>query len=134
MPASLLITKGRDMATNTTMERVLAQEYPYALRHLQQLLMDAERCEQTFGKRGFFGGDKFKPSSAKFQETLARCFVALQADGHIKHHGTAEESINAMSRAISLLHVAYSSWPDAFSFWEKYEANYRLNWGIPPRR
>lgn len=118
------------MATNAMMERVVAQAYPHALRHLQQLMMDAERCERSFGKKGFFGGDKFKPALEEFQKTLARCFVALLLDGHVKNRESAAENIDAVSEAMRLLRLTYSSWPLAFLFWEKYAQSYRLDRGL----
>lgn len=120
------------MATNEVAERMLVQAYPAALRHLQQLLMDADACHKNIGKRGIFGGDKFKPALDRFACTLGRCMEALVEDGHLQNLDDAEAAIDAVSEAMRRMKLAYSSWPLAFDFWLKYEFSYRDSRGLLP--
>lgn len=121
------------MATDAAAERMVMTLYPAATRHLQQLLIDAERCENSVGKTGFFGGNKFKPALSRFQDTLARCTAALVKDGQLQNLNDARAAIDAVSAAMERMERAYSCWPVAFEFWRKYESLYRLDRGLPAR-
>lgn len=116
--------------TNVTIERMLMHDYPNSMRHFQQLIMDAERCAKSYGKKGWFGQDKFAPAREQFQKTLSRCMVGLLADDKLANLDDPIAAIDEIDRAMRFLRMAYDKWPDAFSFLEKFSIAYRLN---PPR-
>lgn len=76
------------MATNRSLEMIVGATYPNSMRHLQQLIMDAEACAKNYGKKSLFGKDKFEPSFYKFMATIGACVHALAADP--PHQGPRE--------------------------------------------
>lgn len=116
--------------TRDIVERMLSHQYPHSMRHLQQLIMDAERCQQNHGKKGWFGGDKYQPALERFQNTLGRCMVALVDDSKLANLNDPIAAIEAVNTAMGMFQMAYNNWPDGFSFWRAYHAAYRLH---PPQ-
>ena len=110
------------MATDKIQETLVRAMYPTAMRHLQQLLMDAEKCSKSVGKKTWFGDDKFAIGMAKFNKTLADCALALAVDGMLKTPQDGLSAIKAIDFAMSLLRKAYSSWPLGFEFWDMFYA------------
>lgn len=105
------------MSTNSTMESIVGAMYPNTMKHLQQLIMDAEGCAKNYGKKSFFGKDKFKPALEKFLETIDHCAHALIMDGIVDNVDDVEAVLIALNTAISFCKSAYGNWPLAFQFW-----------------
>lgn len=105
------------MATNHALELVVGAMYPQSMRHLQQLLMDADACAKNHGKMSWFGRDKFQPRLLQFKRTLLTCAFSLVEDGKLDDPTNPMESIQAINHAMGLLEQTYSSWPLAFQFW-----------------
>lgn len=112
------------MATNKMLEQVAARIYPHAMKHLQQLIMDAENCSKAFGKKSLFGADKFEIACKKFNQTIGKCAVALHEDGYLDSFEDMDLSMIEVGKAVKSLELAYSSWPIAFDFWRNWYVNY----------
>lgn len=108
------------MATNRDSEAVIGMMFPSSMKHLQQLIMDAESCAKSVGKKSLFGKDKFKPALDKFHQTLAACVMSMENDGHIKDPRNSSESLKQVNWAMQMLKETYSSWPHSFQFWESW--------------
>lgn len=106
------------MVTNHDQEAMIGSMFPRSIRHLQQLIMDAESCAKSIGQKSFFGKDKFKPTVDKFHQTLVTCVQAMAEDGHIKDPHNSSETLKQVDQAMQLLKQTYSSWPLAFEFWD----------------
>lgn len=65
------------MATNRDLEMIVGATYPNTMKHLQQLIMDADACAKNIGKKTLFVKDKFEPSFDKISATMTLCFRAL---------------------------------------------------------
>lgn len=113
------------MPTDRLQERIVAADYPSAMRHLQQLIMDSEACAKAYGKKSIFGGDKFEPAFEKFMTTLAICVNYLAVDGHVKDLGDAESGVEALNTAMNRLEWVYGNWPLGFRFWSEWYAQFR---------
>lgn len=112
------------MTTNKMLEQVAARMYPRAMRHLQQLIMDAEKCSRTFGKKSLFGADKFEMACEKFNQTMGKCAVALVEDGHLESSEDLDLSMIEINKALGALELAYKNWPVAFDFWRNWYSHY----------
>jgi hypothetical protein len=108
------------MTTNRTMELMAGTFYPRSMKHLQQLIMDADACSKCVGKKTLFGKDKFAPKLFAFERTLITCAIALEEDGQLGNSRDSKQSLEAIDKAMGMLAAAYSSWPAAFEFWEAY--------------
>ena len=113
------------MATNRSLEMLLGARYPRSLRHLQQLLMDAEAAAKAYGKKSLFGKDKFEPAFNTFMSSLGKCVVSLGADGHVADLDDAERGVDALNEAMLRCEEAYGNWPMAFQFWRDYYAQFK---------
>lgn len=114
------------VATNKNIEMIAATIYPKSMRHLQQLLMDADECAKNYGKKGIFGGDKFQPKFEAFQRTVLTCAFALTEDNALSDPTDVQQSIAAIDKALNMLSQAYSSWPLAFEFWDVFKSGRRF--------
>lgn len=112
------------MATNKMLEQVAVRVYKYSMKHLQQLIMDAEKCSKTFGKKSLFGTDKFAMACEKFNQTMGECAVALVEDGQLESYEDMDLSMIEINKALGALELAYGSWPVAFDFWRNWYSNY----------
>lgn len=108
------------MATNRSVEIILGAMYPNSMRHLQQLIMDAEDCAKAYGRKSLFGRDKFESAIHEFMSTLAKCVVALVIDGHVSDPDDVESGIDALNEAMLMCEDAYGNWPIGFTFWRNY--------------
>ncbi len=113
------------MATDRLQERIVAGDYPSAMRHLQKLILDSEACSKSYGKKGIFGGDKFEPAFEKFMTTLATCIKALSADGHITDIDDTEDAVDRLHFAMKRLEQVYGSWPLGFQFWHSWYVQFK---------
>lgn len=113
------------MATDRKMEQMLGLIYPQSMRHLQQLIMDAEGCAKSYGKKSLFGNDKFEPAFDKFMTTVGTCVHALVADGQLLSADDAIAAMDELNSAMGLCESAYSSWPLGFAFWKDWYAQFR---------
>ena len=89
------------MPTNRDIEAVVGSMYPASMRHLQQLIMDAEGCAKSYGKRTLLGKDKFEPAFDKFMDTLGACVHALAQDGYLDDPKDVEVAMAALNEAFS---------------------------------
>lgn len=108
------------MATNRRLEMVVGAMYPNTMRHLQQLLMDAEACAKAYGKKSLFGKDKFEPAFDTFMSTLGKCVVSLVLDGHVQDPDDAESGVDTLHAAMLRCEEVYGNWPLGFKFWRDY--------------
>ena len=92
------------------------------MKHLQQLIMDADSCAKSVGQKSFFGKDKFKPAVDKFDNTLYTCVMSMVQDGQIKDPGN-NDALKQLNWAMQMLKDTYSSWPLAFQFWDTWYSN-----------
>lgn len=99
---------------------ILGAMYPNSMRHLQQLIMDAEACAKAYGKKSLFGRDKFEPAFDAFMSALGKCVVALVIDGHVSDPDDAEAGVDALNEALLMCEEAYGNWPMGFRFWRDY--------------
>jgi tetratricopeptide (TPR) repeat protein len=106
------------MATNRSLEMIVGETYSNSMKHLQQLIMDADACAKNYGKKTFFGKDKFQPSFDKFMSTIGICVFALVEDDKLDDPENAPEAMKALDLALSRCEETYSSWPLAFRFWQ----------------
>src|SRR5262245_22998962 len=106
------------MATNRRLEAALSASYPNTMRHLRQLLMDAEDCAKTYGKTSFFGKDKFQPKKDKLAITVGECLRALVKDNHLADTKDLGAAMKALNVAVLSCEQTYSRWPLAFGFWQ----------------
>ena len=113
------------MATNRGVEMILGAMYPRSMRHLQQLIMDAEACAKTYGKKGLFGRDKFQPAFDAFMVTLGKCIAALVIDGYVNEQDDTETGVDALNAAMLKLEEAYGNWPSGFKFWRDYYSQFK---------
>ena len=110
------------MATNRSLEMIVSATYPNTMKHLQQLIMDAEACAKNYGKKTLFGKDKFESSADKFMLTIKLCVSALVADNQLEND---QDAMEALDLALSRCEVTYSSWPLAFKFWHEWYLQFR---------
>ena len=113
------------MATDRTQERLYGMMFPTAMKHVQQLIMDAEACAKNHGKKSIFGTDKFQSSFDKFNRTLAHCVVALTTDGVIINPQDSQHAIEKVDYAMRCMEDTYSNWPQSFQFWKAFYANHK---------
>ena len=113
------------MATDREMEKVVGALYPRSMRHLQQLIMDAESCAKAYGKKSIFGKDKFEPAFDSFMGTVGKCVVSLAIDGHIDNPEDAEASMDVLQSAMMKCEAVYSSWPLGFQFWRDWYKQFK---------
>lgn len=110
------------MATDRRMEVMVGATYPASMRHIQQLIMDAEGCAKSYGKKSIFGKDKFEPAFDSFMSTLGKCVNSLVLDGHISDPKDTVSGIDAIHVAMTECEAVYSSWPMGFEFWQDWYA------------
>jgi len=115
------------MATNRGLEMVLGAMYPTSMRHLQQLLMDAEKCAKSYGRTGLFGRDKFQPAFDEFISTVRRCVVSLAVDGQISDPDDTESGMEALNDAVLKLEDVYGNWTMSFQFWRVYFSQFKAS-------
>jgi hypothetical protein len=113
------------MATNRSLEMIVAATYPNSMKHLQQLIMDADACAKNYGKKTFLGKDKFQPSFVKFMSTIGICVFALVEDAKLDDPEDAQEAMKALDLALSRCAETYSSWPLAFRFWQDWYLQFK---------
>jgi hypothetical protein len=113
------------MATNRNLEALLGMVYPNTMRHLQQLIMDAEACSKNYGKTTLFGKDKFQPSVDKFMLTVGVCVHSLVEDQQLDDSKNVEAAMKALDKALSMSKETYSSWPLAFEFWNNWYVQFQ---------
>lgn len=118
---------GNGMTTDRAMEMIVGTTYPASMRHLQQLIMDAEACAKAYGKKSFFGKDKFEPAVDKFLSTVGTCVVSLTLDGHTHDPEDAEAGIDALHFAMTQCEAVYDSWPMGFRFWNDWYRQFKHN-------
>jgi len=99
---------------------MMALSYPSSMRHLQELIMASESCAKNWGKKSFFGKDKYAEAHEKFVGTVARCSAALYQDGKISNQNDARCCYDAIHKAMKLMSTIYTSWPLGFVFWGDY--------------
>ena len=97
------------MATTRGLEMIVGATYPSSMRHLQQLIMDAEACAKAYGKKSIFGKDKFEPAFDAFMSTVGRCVVSLVVDGHIESAEDTESGMDALHVAMAKCEEAYGN-------------------------
>lgn len=113
------------MATNYTLEMIVGATYPNTMKHLQQLIMDADACAKNYGQKTWLGKDKFQPSFDKFMSTIGICVFALVEDAKLDDPENAPEAMKAIDLALSRCEEVYSSWPLAFKFWQEWYLQFR---------
>ena len=113
------------MATDRGLELVVKATYPSTMRHLQQLIMDAEACAKAYGKKSIFGKDKFDPAFDAFMSTVGRCVAFLVREGHIDNPEDTESAMDALHIAMEKCEAAYGSWPMGFKFWRDWYRQFK---------
>ena len=113
------------MPTNRGLEMILGATYPSSMRHLQQLIMDAEAAAKAYGKKSLFGRDKFEPAFDAFMSSLGKCVVSLVIDGHVNDPDDAEAGVDALNEAMLRCAEAYGNWPMGFRFWRDYYGQFK---------
>ena len=113
------------MATNRGLEMIVGAMYPKSMRHLQQLIMDADSCSKAYGKKSLFGRDKFDPAFNAFMSTLGKCIVSLVSDGHIEDPDDAEAGVDVLHEAMLKCEEVYGNWPMGFKFWRDYYGQFK---------
>lgn len=108
------------MTTNKALELIATARYPHSMANLQQLILDAEACATNYGKRSFFGKDKFQAKLQQFELTLGRCLMSLAADGAVTDPQDLVVAMAELNDVMQHLEDTYSSWPLAFQFWKVY--------------
>lgn len=92
--------------------------YPHALRHLQQIVMDCERCANSRGKKTFFGADKLEKANDKLVETLMKTQDALALDIPPDRVSDVPKALDEINTGLQLLKSTYPNWPSAFEYWD----------------
>ena len=113
------------MATNRSLEMIVGATYPNSMKHLQQLIMDADACAKNYGKKTLFGKDKFEPCFNKFMSTIGICVFALVEDAVLDDPNNVQDAMEALDLALSRCEETYSSWPLAFKFWHEWYLQFR---------
>lgn len=113
------------MATNYSLEMIIGETYPNTMKHLQQLIMDADACAKNYGKKTLFGKDKFEPCFDKFMSTIGSCVFALVEDAVLDDPKNVQVAMGALDLALSRCEETYSSWPLAFKFWQEWYLQFR---------
>ncbi len=108
------------MATDKKREAALRLKIPNALKHFQQLIIDAEACAKAYGKKTLFGGDKFSVKLEVFKKTVNVCVHATRKDGFIDHDALRSDVLLVLNGFMKDLEGTYSSWPLAFEFWRAF--------------
>lgn len=98
--------------TDNELGTKLATTYPHSLKHLQQLVMDSERCAKVYGKNSFDAEMK------RFFISIGACVHGLVEDGHIKDPNETLPALESLNLAMWRCELTYSNWPDAFKFWK----------------
>lgn len=97
---------------------IVGATYPNTMKHLQQLIMDADACAKNYGQKTWLGKDKFQLSFDKFMSTIGICVFALVEDAKLDDPENTQEAMKALDLALSRCEETYSSWPLAFRFWQ----------------
>ena len=119
------------MATNRSLEKILIARYPNTIKHLQQLLIDAESCAKNYGKKTWLGKDKFESSFDKFMSTIGLSVYGLIMDGQLDDPENTTEAMAAIDLALSRSQEVYSNWPLAFKFWNDYYSQFQAKLAAP---
>lgn len=103
--------------TNKPLEAMMTSMYPHALKYLQQIVMDCERCANSRGKRTLFGADKLEKANQKLLGTIKASQSALAADISPAKVDNAVEVLDEINTAIQLFKSTYPNWPAAYEYW-----------------
>lgn len=114
------------MATNYAVEKIMKNRYPNTMQHLQQLIMDLEKCAKSYGKKTLFGGDKFGPASIKCIKTIQTCAFALCEDHVLNDPELTPAAVDTIDVLLKQCEMVYTSWPLAFEFWRAIYPSWRV--------
>lgn len=103
--------------TDRPLEVMLVAMYPRSLKHLQQLVMDCERCANSRGKRTLFGADKLEKANRKLLETVKAVHLTLAVDTSPEILSDFVKGLDEINTAVQLLKSTYLNWPAAYEYW-----------------
>jgi len=116
------------MGTDRGKELIAIAMYENSFKHLQQLIIDSDKCYKNHGKKSLLGKDKFEPSYDEFKKTIAKCIRGLIDDGYIALPQDDEIScIKSLNKAMRQLEEVYGNFNYGFAFWNGYYEEYIRN-------
>jgi len=89
---------------------------PHTHNSLQKLVMAAEKCTKSAGKKTIFGKDKSYESKVKFLSVLGLTIHAMMKDELIQSSSSTEIIIEELVAVIDRFSMAYPNWPLAYEF------------------
>jgi hypothetical protein len=116
------------LGTDRRKELIAIAMYENSFKHLQQLIIDSDKCYNDHGKKIILDKDKFDPSYDEFKKTIAKCIRGLIDDGYITLPQDDEIScIKSLNKAMRQLEEVYGNSNYGFLFWNGYYEEYIRN-------